>query len=86
MPDRLVGGYHLLVDGILQHLRFLCRHEAGAKATRRYGKQQGYTGGQRKADAERFLVRFPYSGFFQHALQGKDCQQGNGEFRYDEDG
>lgn len=25
---QLVGGYHLLVDGILQHLRLLCGHEA----------------------------------------------------------
>ena len=73
-PGQFVGGYHLAVDGVLQHLRFLCRHKARTEAARSHSEQQCHAGGQCQTDAERFLIFFPYSGFVQYAFQGKDCQ------------
>ena len=54
----LVGGYHLLVDGILQHLCLLGGHVAGADAARGNGKQQGDACSEQQADAEGLLFLF----------------------------
>ncbi len=63
-----VGGYHLLVDGILQHLRFLSGHVAGANTARSNSKQQGNACGEQQADAEGLLFLLQDFRLFEQAF------------------
>lgn len=83
---QLLGGYHIPVDGVLQHPGLLGRHITGTETSRSHGQHQGNACGKSKADGQGFFLALHDFRFIQYLLQSKDGQQGYGELCDDKDG